>query len=337
MSPRRVSHFHENLVHEKHKQGTTFASVVRSPPRSRSAIPQRTEPYCSTCYSAVACARRKHVRLKFVRSLSTRFRSLTPILPPSLYPTRLYPFSTSLSTSPSLLLPTHNVYPLLVFVASPRFTRSSRFALLPPLAPLAPLPPLAPQYHVGDIVLGEGMTSCVKICTKVATGQRYALKTLQINRMDPAKMQELRDEITIMKGLDHPHIVRLYDVHEEKNKMYLVMEYCEGGELFDRLFQQEGGKFTECKAAQLVQKMLASIHFMHTRNICHRDLKLENFIFEDQTVDSQLKLIDFGLSHRYTKNENMRNILGTSYYMAPEVLKQEYNNKCDLWSIGVIT
>jgi calcium-dependent protein kinase len=190
---------------------------------------------------------------------------------------------------------------------------------------------------VGDIVLGEGMTSCVKICTKVATGQRYALKTLQINRMDPAKMQELRDEITIMKGLDHPHIVRLYDVHEEKNKMYLVMEYCEGGELFDRLFQQEGGKFTECKAAQLVQKMLASIHFMHTRNICHRDLKLENFIFEDQTVDSQLKLIDFGLSHRYTKNENMRNILGTSYYMAPEVLKQEYNNKCDLWSIGVIT
>lgn len=186
-------------------------------------------------------------------------------------------------------------------------------------------------------MLGEGMTSCVKICTKVATGQRYALKTLQINRMDPAKMQELRDEITIMKGLDHPHIVRLYDVHEEKNKMYLVMEYCEGGELFDRLFQQEGGKFTERKAAQLVQKMLASIHFMHTRNICHRDLKLENFIFEDQTADSQLKLIDFGLSHRYTKNENMRNILGTSYYMAPEVLKQEYNNKCDLWSIGVIT
>ena len=219
MSPRRVSHFHEHLVHEKHKQGTTFAGV----------------------------------------------------------------------------------------------------------------------YHVGDTVLGEGMTSCVKICTKVATGQRYALKTLQINRMDPAKMKELRDEITIMKGLDHPHIVRLYDVFEEKSKMYLIMEFCQGGELFDRLFQQEGGKFTEKKAAQLVEKMLESIHFMHGKNICHRDLKLENFIFEDASPDSDLKLIDFGLSHRYTKNENMRNILGTSYYMAPEVLKQDYNSKCDLWSIGVIT
>lgn len=113
------------------------------------------------------------------------------------------------------------------------------------------------------------------------------------------------------------------------------MELCTGGELFDRLFAQSSNHFTEAKASQLVRKMLSAIHYLHMRGICHRDLKLENFIFEDRTEDSEICLIDFGLSKSYHGGV-MNEVLGTSYYVAPEVLRGCYSLSCDLWGIGVI-
>ncbi len=194
------------------------------------------------------------------------------------------------------------------------------------------------EYIIHDErALGTGMTCTVKVITHKTTGKEYALKAIRINRLQQDKIAELRREIEIMKVLDHPNIVKLYQTFEDRSCIYLVMELCTGGELFDRLAEQKASKFTENDAAVLISKMVAAINYLHMRNICHRDLKLENFIFENSRPDAEIKLIDFGLSKVYSEGSAMKNVLGTSYYVAPEVLKGSYGIECDLWGIGVLS
>lgn len=197
------------------------------------------------------------------------------------------------------------------------------------------------QWESKD-VLGTGISGDVVKVTNIKSKRMRAMKTIRLNRMDPDKIKELRGEIDIMKTLDHPNIVKLYEVFEERNCLYLIMELCTGGELFDRLFAQSEDKltgtthFTEKRASTLVRKMLAAVNYLHVRGICHRDLKLENFIFANCSDDSEIILIDFGLSKLY-HGGRMREVLGTSYYVAPEVLNGCYGMACDIWSLGVIT
>merc|ERR1719356_2399506 len=134
--------------------------------------------------------------------------------------------------------------------------------------------------------------------------------------------------------MDHPHVTRLYEVYEGEDFLHLVMECMEGGELFDRVIELK--RFSERDAADSCWQMLLALNYIHSHGIVHRDLKLENFLY-DKKGSNHLKLIDFGFSKVWDPNVKMRVSCGTLSYVAPEVLKQSYTSKCDLWSLGVIT
>lgn len=192
--------------------------------------------------------------------------------------------------------------------------------------------------HDGKI-LGTGVSGTVRLITHKVTGMEYAVKCLDLGLIESEEgLERLRDEIYIMCQLDHPNIVRLEQVYESETEIYLVQELCMGGDLFDRLDAQEDYHYTEARCASLVKQMLSTLRYLHLKKITHRDLKLENFLFGTQEADSLLKMIDFGLSkHLESSGEALSECVGTPYSVAPEVISGSYNEKCDLWSIGVIT
>jgi len=200
------------------------------------------------------------------------------------------------------------------------------------------------RRHVSDVyeitggdVLGTGISGVVRTVKHKTTGEVFAMKTLHLKQIkDPEKLEELKNEVKIMAELDHPNIIRLYECYENDDHIYLIMELCTGGELLDRLNSQKQHHYNEKKAASIVTKMISAVRYLHLHNIVHRDLKLENFIFEDPSPDSEMKLIDFGLSRHYSQGEEMHMPVGTPFYVAPEVLRQAYTEECDMWSIGVI-
>ncbi len=151
--------------------------------------------------------------------------------------------------------------------------------------------------------------------------------------MSPHAKIRLNYEIDILKNLDHPNILRLYEVFEDKKFIYLVTEFCEAGELFDEIVKRQ--RFDERDAAIIIKQLLSAIAYCHSKSVCHRDLKPENILIDNKETLS-IKLIDFGTSQKFDTEEKMELILGTAYYIAPEVLKGEYDEKCDVWSIGVI-
>jgi serine/threonine protein kinase len=133
---------------------------------------------------------------------------------------------------------------------------------------------------------------------------------------------------------DHPNIVRLEEVYESHSEIYLVQEVCKGGELFDRLDEQPDFHYTEAQCARLVKQMLSSVRYIHNKGIIHRDLKLENFLFSDLEMGSELKMIDFGLSKHFTFGEVHHEAVGTPYTVAPEVIRGSSDERCDVWAIG---
>jgi len=189
-------------------------------------------------------------------------------------------------------------------------------------------------YEVETKVIGEGSYGSVQKCMYKDTGQWRAVKT--INKKLVKNPEQFKEEMTIMKLLDHPNIVRLHETFDDERNVYLVLEICNGGELFDRIVAD--GKFTEKAAAFCVQQMLRAVNYMHLNCIMHRDLKPENWLLaETEAIEkTSLKLIDFGLSKRFAPGEFALTKAGTPYYVAPEVLSGRYNELSDVWSIGVI-
>jgi len=137
-----------------------------------------------------------------------------------------------------------------------------------------------------------------------------------------------------MKHIDHPNIIRLYETFEDHRNIYLVMELCQGGELFDRIIEE--GHFTEKDAAVLMKQIFSAVHYLHSNCVMHRDLKPENFLFLNKKPTSPLKIIDFGLSCRFNVGDSASTKAGTPYYVAPQVLQGKYDKSCDDWSCGVI-
>ena len=132
--------------------------------------------------------------------------------------------------------------------------------------------------------------------------------------------------------LDHPNVVCLEEVFEGENELFLTQELCEGGDLFDRLDNQSNLCYTEAGCARLIKQIISSVSYLHSKDIIHRDLKLENFLFQDKTDDSELKMIDFGLSKHFVRGEVQHETVGTPYTVAPEViLGKGYDEKCDVW------
>jgi calcium-dependent protein kinase len=184
-------------------------------------------------------------------------------------------------------------------------------------------------------VLGSGISGLVRLVTHKATGLKYAVKCLDLGLVDTDEgLQQLREEIYIMCQLDHPNIVRLEEVYESHSEIYLVQELCRGGELFDRLDEQPDYHYTEAQCARLIKQMLCSVRYIHSKGIIHRDLKLENFLFSNSGADSELKMIDFGLSKHFKFGEVQNEAVGTPYTVAPEVIRGSYDERCDVWAIG---
>jgi calcium-dependent protein kinase len=190
-------------------------------------------------------------------------------------------------------------------------------------------------YDLGSS-LGSGMSGVVKRITRKTDGKPFAMKTIMVFQLSPKQLAALRNEIDILKILDHPHICKLYETYTEPGScVRLVLELCEGGELFDRLHARK--RFSEQWVAKLVYRMAGVLRYLHENSITHRDLKLENWLFRSKEDDDEIVLIDFGLSHKYRNEEHMHKKVGTSYYVAPEVLKGDYMGvQADMWSLGVI-
>jgi len=162
----------------------------------------------------------------------------------------------------------------------------------------------------------------------------YAIKSINIRKISKNNFDELIKEVDIISSLDHPNIIKFYETYNDKFYFHIVMELCRGKDLLYRIYKN---KMDEKNICLIIMKILHSISYCHSKGIIHRDLKPENIIFETPDLDSDIKIIDFGLSKKIQNNEKLHSILGTPYYVAPEVLNKEYNEKCDLWSIGIIT
>lgn len=193
---------------------------------------------------------------------------------------------------------------------------------------------LEDDWHLEGHVLGEGASGqVVSAMSLINPQQRAAIKSFDLLHIGAEQKALLTNEMEIFLSLDHPHMARLMAVYESKDKLSLVMECMEGGELFDRVSRQK--IFTESCAACAANQMFHAVEYVHRQGIVHRDLKLENFVYESPGSDF-LKLIDFGYSKFYTRR-SMKEALGTLPYAAPEVLKQKYNaGSCDMWSLGVV-
>ena len=163
----------------------------------------------------------------------------------------------------------------------------------------------------------------------------FAIKSISIKNMTQKDYEDLVKEVDIISGLDHPNIIKFYETYHDECFFHIVMELCKGKEVFDNICNH--GYLRENKVQNIIFKVLLAIAHCHSRGITHRDLKPENILFESLKNDAEIKLIDFGLSRKYSKDEKMHTILGTPYYVAPEVLKGNYDEKCDIWSIGAMT
>lgn len=184
--------------------------------------------------------------------------------------------------------------------------------------------------------IGSGGTSEVRIVTHRVTKRRYACKSIKLLRVPPKMKKQLMAEIEIIRSLDHPNCIKVIEVFKQLDYLHIIMELCEGGELFDRLADSPGSKMKEVDAQYLVVKMLRALNYLHEHGIIHRDLKLENFIFTSKKKDADIKLIDFGYSRTYLEGEKMTSLVGTSFYIAPEVVEGDYTKAADLWSFGCV-
>ncbi|PKI47473.1 hypothetical protein CRG98_032063 [Punica granatum] len=149
-------------------------------------------------------------------------------------------------------------------------------------------------------------------------------------------IEDVRREVKILRALTgHSNLVKFYDAFEDNDNVYIVMELCEGGELLDRILSR-GGKYSEDDAKAVMVQILNVVAFCHLQGVVHRDLKPENFLYTSKDENSQLKAIDFGLSDFVRPDEKLNDIVGSAYYVAPEVLHRSYTTEADVWSVGVI-
>ena len=184
--------------------------------------------------------------------------------------------------------------------------------------------------------LGKGSYGQVFRCQSKINGNVYACKKMSKKKIK--NKEQFKTEINLLRATDHPNIIKLYDIYEDNKFIYLIMEECSGGEFFDSLAKRAKEKkmYTEKECARIFKQILEAVNYLHAHGVCHRDLKPENILFSNVADDSCLKLIDFGLSKVIGGDQNLKGTVGTTFYMAPEVITGNYNEKCDIWACGVI-
>eukprot|EP00252_Welwitschia_mirabilis_P007595 TRINITY_DN19127_c0_g2_i1.p1 TRINITY_DN19127_c0_g2~~TRINITY_DN19127_c0_g2_i1.p1 ORF type:complete len:581 (-),score=82.49 TRINITY_DN19127_c0_g2_i1:301-2043(-) len=196
------------------------------------------------------------------------------------------------------------------------------------------------KYEVGhEVGRGHFGHTCFAKCRKgELKGQTVAVKIISKAKMTTAiAIEDVRREVKILKALSgHHNLVKFYDACEDAHNVYIIMELCEGGELLDRILSR-GGRYSEDDAKVIVRQILNVVAFCHLQGVVHRDLKPENFLFTTKDEHAPMKAIDFGLSDFVRPDERLNDIVGSAYYVAPEVLHRAYSTEADIWSIGVIT
>ncbi|KAL2342848.1 hypothetical protein Fmac_004133 [Flemingia macrophylla] len=190
-------------------------------------------------------------------------------------------------------------------------------------------------YEVGR-KLGQGQFGTTYQCRCRRSGRELACKSIPKRKLVCKEdYDDVWREIQIMHHLsEHPHVVRIEGAYEDSSAVHLVMELCEGGELFDRIVQK--GHYSERQAATLIKTILQVVQSCHSLGVMHRDLKPENFLFDSVREDAKLKATDFGLSVFYKPGDSFSDVVGSPYYVAPEVLRKNYGPESDVWSAGVI-
>ena len=185
--------------------------------------------------------------------------------------------------------------------------------------------------------IGKGSFGKVFQVRNKSTNKFYACKKISKLNMDKTQFQK---EVEILMRMDHPNIIKLYEVFESENSMYLIMEECFGGELFDRILKRikKNDLYNEKEACKIMQQVIGAIEYCHNNGIVHRDLKPENLLYayEGEEENNPIKIVDFGLSQNINYNKTLSSKVGTAYYVPPEILAGKYNEKCDIWSAGVI-
>ena len=183
--------------------------------------------------------------------------------------------------------------------------------------------------------LGEGAFSVVIEATDKTTGESYAVKVVTKSKLTKEDEIALKDEIAVLKELQHKHIIRLYDVFEENSYYYLITEQMKGGELFDRIVSKSF--YNEKEARDVCRILFESIGYCHSKSVAHRDLKPENLLLRSETNDSDIKIADFGFAKKVLTPNSLTTQCGTPGYVAPEILEgTAYDTKSDMWSLGVI-
>ncbi|MCO5600236.1 hypothetical protein L7F22_054346 [Adiantum nelumboides] len=192
------------------------------------------------------------------------------------------------------------------------------------------------NYHTLGKELGRGQFGVTHLCTEKATGKLFACKSIAKRKLaNKDDIEDVRREVQIMHHLaGQPNIVEMKGAYEDKQSVHLVMELCAGGELFDRIIAK--GHYTEKAAAAACRTIMQVVHTCHLMGVIHRDLKPENFLLQNKNDDSPLKATDFGLSVFFKSGDIFKDIVGSAYYVAPEVLRRHYGPEADVWSVGVI-
>ena len=194
------------------------------------------------------------------------------------------------------------------------------------------------KYKVTNKI-GEGSYGAVYLAHNIYTKQKVAIKRIVKNDENKIDELELKNEIDILKKLSHPNILKIIEFYSSEHSYYIITDHCANGELYDQIKY----KYNENQLAVLFYQVFSGIAYLHTNNIVHRDLKLENILISEIEINKKtndryfwIKIIDFGTAKYFEKNKKEKSVVGSSYYIAPEVLKKSYNEKCDTWSIGVI-
>lgn len=190
------------------------------------------------------------------------------------------------------------------------------------------------DYDMGE-TLGEGAFGVVTRCINKATKQNFACKKIEKRQLRrKADVEDVRREVQILMLLSsHPSVAALCAVYEDSEAVYLILELCEGGQIFDRLISM--GTITEQYISQVFRQMVELVDQCHTLGIAHRDVKPENFLFATRDENSKIKAADFGLSQFFTSGKAFKSLIGSAYYVAPEVLNRNYGPQADIWSLGV--
>ncbi|XP_051793130.1 serine/threonine-protein kinase BRSK2-like isoform X5 [Acanthochromis polyacanthus] len=181
--------------------------------------------------------------------------------------------------------------------------------------------------------LGKGQTGLVKLGVHCVTCQKVAIKIVNREKLSESVLMKVEREIAILKLIEHPHVLKLHDVYENKKYLYLVLEHVSGGELFDYLVKK--GRLTPKEARKFFRQIISALDFCHSHSICHRDLKPENLLLDEK---NNIRIADFGMASLQVGDSLLETSCGSPHYACPEVIRGEKydGRKADAWSCGVI-